>query len=1368
MTAHLGAFSRAWVTVANTITSAMQKVLLWSIATGTIYGAIAALRSMVTIISDVDYAMTGLQKVYQGQAEDLSKMKDAAVSLAREYGANLTDVVNGMKEWARQGYLVSDAIELTRVALMAQNIAELEATQATQFLTAAMRQWRLETDQIEHVLDVWNELENRYAATTRDIAEGMARFGRTARNAGLTMEETSATVAVLVQNLRRSGNEIGRALRTLATYLYREKNIKALEEAGIAVMQFGRDGQKELKPFLEVIMELSLEWENLGSIQREQIAQAFGVRRVEEFRGVIESIPEILQATTDAYASHGSAARENLIFLESLRVKWGQFKAELQAIADSQVILNLFKSLTTGLIDMAQALSKVLSIMELEYEPPQITKSVKASEERLRVLKEEEQEAQNQIATARHQRRELAYLTRRYEKLSGVVNKTQKTKEDLADTLERIKTLLGPQATLLEDDLTPALEDVKDATKLWVDELAGVEDKFRAIRIESIKLQIEELTEAIELQRAELTSRDWYDRAKEVKEVLDDITSWEPGGEPWPAFRPADEGGIRKYKALSIALREAKLRLDQALEGPAAEPPEFDEDAWSDGEEAITRYTGALRSARNAVREMEQAMARAGAEGLAPWFQQLQRFQQGWEDLESRAKSALERIDEALDKELPKAVEEALIKARDELVKTLGDFTGMVPEEYAKRWSDALATFGEGQQAILHNIRQNHEALKELIDDVLKQDYGKLVDKQTANTLRNLQLLKEQLEGVKNIYAIRERQLQLETEITKARMGRGFEGSTSEYRRLLRVQEEANARLSKMLSYLSAYGRTVSEITRNLRAAGLDNLATMLLNMAVQAEKANRATLDFKQTLVDMRRDVLRTAAEDMGDLNTQLELLRKEFQEGFDERSRAKMIAAWKAILGLQREMRDLGREYQDFISDIRGGDIISDIARMQSEMQRTDISPEERMDSMRRLLDMERQLNDWYKDLIGTLRRAEMPREIDRVRDRIGELQKFFAEDEAAKWSERWREHLQEFVQIKTQYQEEWHSLVSSMSDDLAGAIIGALRGENITEAIAGMFGTIGEEYIRNLVEKHLVAINQAFAATMDIAAGSGLQELANVQLPDLTLKLTDNTTSLLDNTLKLVDNTRTLYDLSIAIRSWMESQGPLGMLAAQGIGGRAKPVTKEEIEGAIVGGAEEGVKAGIEQAQRDASAGARGAAGGAGAGAGGGGGVSPQTIYGGLMGGIGVYSAYRTGDVLSGIGAGMMLAPWLGPWGMAVGAVAGLLGKKKKRTTPQPRQPKYPGFWTPPDVMWSTTPYWQALPWQSFGFGRGYASPVTRDYMASQAPAGRGTVNIQINLNGTGYSSVDGRRIARAVEQVITRNAERENFSRVQPRV
>lgn len=307
------------------------KVLEWAVATGVIYGSIRTLRAGIEDIVDVEYAMAGLTKVMKDGQERATGLRRPLLQLGHTYGELGEAVIEASTEWARLQLSTIEIAENARVSLLAQAVAEMQVTEATNYLIASMKQFEQSTLANLRTLDQWNELSNRMAVRAEDLARSAARAGSVINNAGDDMNYLNAMTAALVQSTGRSGQEIGNAIRTMGTYAYRVRTVTKLEEqAGIVIQN--KAGQH--RRFSDIISSLSMKWDIYTDAERRMIAQAVaGTRRQNEFIALMKQFPEVLDASVIAWEAMGSAEKESAILLDTARKKADSFRAGLQMIA---------------------------------------------------------------------------------------------------------------------------------------------------------------------------------------------------------------------------------------------------------------------------------------------------------------------------------------------------------------------------------------------------------------------------------------------------------------------------------------------------------------------------------------------------------------------------------------------------------------------------------------------------------------------------------------------------------------------------------------------------------------------------------------------------------------------------------------------------------------------------------------------------------------------------------------------------------------------------------------------------------------------------------------------------------------------------
>lgn len=309
----------------------LSKVASWTLATGAIFGTIGALRKGIATMTEFDSGMVGLRKVFQGTEDELRILKTDILDTSVEMGSLTDATVKAAVELGRMGKTRAEISELLRVSLLAQNIAEIDAADATKFLNAAILQFNKSADEAIEILDKWNTLSNRTPVETRAMAEAVSIAGAVFNQAGAELEDLNAFVATLTATMAKNGREIGNALKTIASYAFRQKTVKKIVElTGIAV----EDQNGKLLELDVLLARLSARWSTLTTAQQEELAQSVaGVRRKGFFLNLMENFNMTIENQALQWDSAGSSMQENEIRLESLATKVLQLQAALEKLA---------------------------------------------------------------------------------------------------------------------------------------------------------------------------------------------------------------------------------------------------------------------------------------------------------------------------------------------------------------------------------------------------------------------------------------------------------------------------------------------------------------------------------------------------------------------------------------------------------------------------------------------------------------------------------------------------------------------------------------------------------------------------------------------------------------------------------------------------------------------------------------------------------------------------------------------------------------------------------------------------------------------------------------------------------------------------
>ncbi|MEJ7435364.1 phage tail tape measure protein, partial [Staphylococcus warneri] len=87
--------------------------------------------------------------------------------------------------------------QFSNAALIAANVGEIDAKQASEYLTSMSAQWETTGNQAMRQVDSLNEVSNKYATTVEKLAQGQAKAGSTAKSMGLTFDETNGIIGAL-------------------------------------------------------------------------------------------------------------------------------------------------------------------------------------------------------------------------------------------------------------------------------------------------------------------------------------------------------------------------------------------------------------------------------------------------------------------------------------------------------------------------------------------------------------------------------------------------------------------------------------------------------------------------------------------------------------------------------------------------------------------------------------------------------------------------------------------------------------------------------------------------------------------------------------------------------------------------------------------------------------------------------------------------------------------------------------------------------------------------------------------------------------------------------------------------------------------
>lgn len=209
----------------------------------------------VAIASGAAVAAVGLKSAidlgieYQNNLNELGAVTGAtgfqmaAVGkVAKELGSDLSlpgtsaaDAAAAMKELAKGGLSVDDAMTAAKGTLQLAAAAQIEAAQAAEIQSDALNQFGLSADNAGHVADVLANTANAASGEITDMANALKYVGPVARGLGVDIDNTAAAIGLLAVNGIR-GEQAGTSLRGILASLASpsKEAAKAMDALGIS------------------------------------------------------------------------------------------------------------------------------------------------------------------------------------------------------------------------------------------------------------------------------------------------------------------------------------------------------------------------------------------------------------------------------------------------------------------------------------------------------------------------------------------------------------------------------------------------------------------------------------------------------------------------------------------------------------------------------------------------------------------------------------------------------------------------------------------------------------------------------------------------------------------------------------------------------------------------------------------------------------------------------------------------------------------------------------------------------------------------------------------------------------------------------
>lgn len=186
-----------------------------------VFGAVAAAGVAIAVakFAEFDQAMSQVNAVTQETAANQALLRDAALEAGGRTIYTATEAANAIEELGKAGLATTDILSGgLNGALDLAASGQLEVARAAEITATTLKQYNLAGDQAGRVADVLSAGAGKALGSVEDLAQGLKFVGPVANAMGVSLEETTAVLALFADQ-GIIGEQAGTSLRGMLSSL---------------------------------------------------------------------------------------------------------------------------------------------------------------------------------------------------------------------------------------------------------------------------------------------------------------------------------------------------------------------------------------------------------------------------------------------------------------------------------------------------------------------------------------------------------------------------------------------------------------------------------------------------------------------------------------------------------------------------------------------------------------------------------------------------------------------------------------------------------------------------------------------------------------------------------------------------------------------------------------------------------------------------------------------------------------------------------------------------------------------------------------------------------------------------------------------
>lgn len=273
-------------------------------------GAIAAAGAALAVkkYADFDQAMSNVKAATQESASNMALLREAAIEAGGSTVFSAEQAANAIEELGKAGLSTEEILSggLSGALDLAAS-GQLDVARAAEITAITLKQFNLSGDRASDVADLLSAGAGKAAGDVEDLAQALNQSALVAKQTGLSVEETTGTLAAFA-SAGLLGSDAGTSLKTALQRLTPQSNEAKKEMDRLGISAYDASGQ-----FIGISKFAGVLEESLGGLTDEQrnasMAIIFGSDAVRAASVLYDQGADGIQDWIDKTTDSGYAAR---------------------------------------------------------------------------------------------------------------------------------------------------------------------------------------------------------------------------------------------------------------------------------------------------------------------------------------------------------------------------------------------------------------------------------------------------------------------------------------------------------------------------------------------------------------------------------------------------------------------------------------------------------------------------------------------------------------------------------------------------------------------------------------------------------------------------------------------------------------------------------------------------------------------------------------------------------------------------------------------------------------------------------------------------------------------------------------------------